>query len=240
MGADPYAASAASARTDMRGTSGVATSERLLAAAEALFSERGFAATSMRAVTHAAGVSVSAANYHFGSKLELLRAVCERQLGPINEERMRSLDELDARCAPAAPDVEAILHAFLRPAVLPTGVRSEDLREVASRLYADPPEVVAELKQRLFGPVMQRTIESLVRALPESSAESVRLAFQMSVGTMVHVVAGHLDTTVGLSSPYPRDEKLLDFMVAYCSGGFRASLAVASRLDTPAPPGGTP
>ena len=48
------------------------TKERLLDAAERLFAERGFEGASLRAVTQAAGTSVSAANYHFGSKEALL------------------------------------------------------------------------------------------------------------------------------------------------------------------------
>ena len=235
MDVDPHEASTGVDSADQR-RSAAGTRERLLAAGEVLFAERGFAATSMRALTQAAGVSLSAANYHFGSKFELLRAVCERQLGPVNDARLSALDELDARCAPEAPEVEAVMHAFLGPAILPEGARQEDLREVASRLYADPPEVVAELKQQLFGPVMQRVTESLVLAVPESSPASVMLAFQMSVGAMVHVVAGHLDNVVGLPSPYPRDEELLDFMVAYCSGGFRAGLAAADRSESPSTP----
>ena len=39
------------------------TRERILAAAEQLFGEQGFAATSLRAVTSAAGVNLAAVNY---------------------------------------------------------------------------------------------------------------------------------------------------------------------------------
>ena len=49
------------------------TKERLLDAAEELFAERGYAGTSLRAVTGAARVNLAAAHYHFGGKRELFQ-----------------------------------------------------------------------------------------------------------------------------------------------------------------------
>ena len=45
------------------------TSKAILEAAEQLFSERGFAETSLRTITARAGVNLAAVNYHFGSLL---------------------------------------------------------------------------------------------------------------------------------------------------------------------------
>src|SRR3954462_8973427 len=49
----------------------LATTEKILDTAEALFMEHGFEATSLRAITTAAGVNLASVNYHFGSKEEL-------------------------------------------------------------------------------------------------------------------------------------------------------------------------
>ena len=54
------------------------TKDRLLDAAEQLFAERGYDATSMRELTTAAAVNLAAVNYHFGSKRELFAAVFDR------------------------------------------------------------------------------------------------------------------------------------------------------------------
>ena len=45
------------------------TRERILDAAESLFIEHGFAATSLRAIATLAQVNLAATNYHFGSKI---------------------------------------------------------------------------------------------------------------------------------------------------------------------------
>ena len=72
------------------------TKERLLDAAESLFADHGFAATSLRMITSAAGVNLASVNYHYGSKEALIQAVLERRLGPLNRDRLRRLDAIEA------------------------------------------------------------------------------------------------------------------------------------------------
>ena len=51
------------------------TRDRILDAAEELFVEMGYAATSLRAIAQLADVNLAATNYHFGSKEGLLAAI---------------------------------------------------------------------------------------------------------------------------------------------------------------------
>ncbi len=57
---------------------GAASRERLLAAATALFAERGYAGTSVDRVAERAGIAKTALYYHFGNKEGILAAVLER------------------------------------------------------------------------------------------------------------------------------------------------------------------
>ncbi len=172
-----------------------ATKERLLQAAERLFAERGFEGTSMRAVTQAAGASVSAANYHFGSKLELLGATLRRRVEPINRRRLERLDALEAGARP--PAVEAVLDAFFRPAFERAAEVSDQdralLRHVATRLWTDPPEIVAALRRELFGRVNERFSAALARALPGVPADRASVLLQLSVGLLVHTLNGQVE-----------------------------------------------
>src|SRR5215467_10123248 len=54
------------------------TRNAVLCAAERLFAEQGFAATSMRDISSASGVSHPLIHHHFGSKAELYAAVKRR------------------------------------------------------------------------------------------------------------------------------------------------------------------
>ena len=91
-----------------------ATQTTILDAAEALFAETGFAATSLRELTAKAGANLAAVSYHFGSKEGLAIAVLKRRMDPINAERRARLDAL-----PAQPSVEAIVRAFVEPLLRP-------------------------------------------------------------------------------------------------------------------------
>ncbi len=146
-----------------RGRDGAATKERLLDAAELLFAERGFKGTSVRAVTRAAGVSVSAANYHFGSKEALLHATLSRVIEPVNRARLGRLDALEAQSGDRAAPIEAILDAFLRPTIerraQPGGPAR--FRHITALLYADPPELAAALRRDYFGPLLARFLRAL-------------------------------------------------------------------------------
>ena len=217
------------------GGRGAETRERLLDAAEQIFAERGFEGASIRAVTQAAGASVSAANYHFGSKEALLRETLLRRVGPLNERRLARLDALEADANGRPLKLETIVEAFLRP-VFEEHAASDDatarFRQVAARIYSDPPDVVAEMKRELFGPTATRFVAALAAALPEKSRAEVELGFQLTVGVMVHVISGHLVTVPGPEegececwTARLSDESVLQQMVAYVVAGLRAGSA---------------
>src|SRR4051812_45237275 len=90
------------------------TRTRILEAAEELFMQHGFEATSMRVLTARAGVNLAAVNYHFGSKHALIEAVFRRKLDPMNANRVAELDRLEKEAAGRALSTEAIIRAFVR------------------------------------------------------------------------------------------------------------------------------
>src|ERR1700741_5130295 len=55
-------------------------------AAEKLFAQRGFRATSIRDIAKAAQVSSAMISYYFGSKEQLLTAIMQRSIRTLNEE----------------------------------------------------------------------------------------------------------------------------------------------------------
>lgn len=70
----------------------VATRDRILAAARALFAERGFDGTSVRMIADRAGVSDPAVHYYFPSKYDLFRALMVQPDYRVPP-RARNLDE---------------------------------------------------------------------------------------------------------------------------------------------------
>ena len=84
------------------------TRERVLAAAIALFAERGYAGTSVRAICEAAEANVNAVSYHFGGKQALYQAIIDR----IGDDRLASAQRLLGRPPRDVADLEARLTLF--------------------------------------------------------------------------------------------------------------------------------
>src|SRR5882762_4243581 len=92
------------------------TRSRILDVAEELFGEQGLDRVSIRDITRMAKVNLAAINYHFGSKEDLIAAVFERRVVPVNEARLAALDAVQGS-GRRKPNLEYILEAFIRPTV---------------------------------------------------------------------------------------------------------------------------
>ncbi|WP_380879457.1 hypothetical protein ACFB49_22350 [Sphingomonas sp. DBB INV C78] len=84
-------------RLGRRATSAEAR-ERIIAAAEILFAERGIEAVSLREIAVAAGHgNNNAVQYHFGSKAGLVQAIFHHRVGQMEEPRHAMLAEAEAQ-----------------------------------------------------------------------------------------------------------------------------------------------
>ena len=135
------------------------TRDRLLDAAEALFMEHGFEATSLRAITAAAGANLAAVNYHFGGKEALFEAVLTRRLDPMNQERVALLTELENRGGAQAIGCEQILSAMLIPAIFDD--RAASLSRVPSQSGQVMKVIARSTKAPMCGCIASRSLESI-------------------------------------------------------------------------------
>lgn len=168
----------------------------ILDAAEELFARQGFDATSVRAVTRHAGMNPAAVHYHFGSKQVLLRALLERRIAPLNQERILLLDHASRS---GGPRLEDILDAYLRPVLRHAGVASGRLN---SLLLGLPDDLRSELLDDLFSALHRRFHAALRQALPGLTSGEVEERFRYSIAVMIHVASGEIDV-------YPSDAKAL-------------------------------
>jgi AcrR family transcriptional regulator len=168
------------------------TPRRLIEAAERLFIEGGEEATSLRAITRAAGVNVAAVHYHFGGRDELLRAVLDRKIAPLNAQRLRLLDQAVATHGDRVP-VEALLAAFLRPDLeLIAELRASGQVSFArfmGRAYTQPSATVAGFMDRQFQPVGDRLFALLERAVPDVDPAELRIRMRMVVALVTVLFA---------------------------------------------------
>jgi AcrR family transcriptional regulator len=184
----------------------------------------------MRAVTRAAGLSVSAANYHFGSKEALVREALLRALGPLSAERLERVEALEAaaRVEGRTPGVEELVEAFLRPAFAlrsrereSGGSPSRSYRLLWARLHLGNSQVAEEVKHELLNPAFRRYLDALARSLPDRDREDLALAFQLALGSALHVLGGHAEQLADLEPL--EDEALLGRLVRFAAAGIRAA-----------------
>lgn len=89
--------------------------ESLLDAAEALFAEHGYAATSTREIVKLSGDTLGTLSYHFGGKQKLLEAILERRFAGVDECRLayyRDMEE-SAQGVTLTGTIRAIVLPFL-------------------------------------------------------------------------------------------------------------------------------
>src|ERR1700712_4768733 len=97
--------------------SGQDTRERILAAAELLYAQKGVDQTSTREITALAGVNVASVNYHFRSKGALTEEIFMRLAERVTLRRSDELSRLvnSAQRLGGFPKLEELIDCFVRP-----------------------------------------------------------------------------------------------------------------------------
>ena len=101
-------------KTSRRSQRSLATSERILDAAEELFAKHGIYGVTMREIAELANVDTALLHYYFESKRGVFDAVFARRADTLNSERMREMDRYESENA-GHYELEAIIGAYLRP-----------------------------------------------------------------------------------------------------------------------------
>ena len=169
------------------------TKARILDAAERLFVEHGFEATSLRQLTAAAGVNLASVNYHFGSKEELFQAVLTRRLDPMNQERIELLTNLERESAGKALSCEKVLFAMLIPALkLARDERrgGKNFLRLLGRAYADPAPFIRHFLSQQYTGMIGRYKEAFLRALPQLSRHELTWRLHFVMGALSYTLAG--------------------------------------------------
>jgi AcrR family transcriptional regulator len=214
-----------------------ATKEKILDAAEALFMEHGFEATSLRQITATAGVNLAAVNYHFGSKEELFQAVLTRRLDPMNQERIALLARFEREAAPRTLSCECILAAMFIPALRLARDRrrgGKDFLRLLGRAYADPAPFIRQFLSQQYAVMISRFKAAFGRALPQLPKRELSWRLHFVMGALSYTLAG-TDALKLIAELNPRDtqndETLLRRLAPFLVAGLKAPLPDLVELD---------
>lgn len=205
----------------------------ILDTAEALFAERGFAATSLRTITARAGVNLASVNYHFGSKEALIRSLFERRIIPMNRERLRLLDELRVHHRGQAIPLEALIDAFMHPALelaRDTEQGGAVFLRLLGRSYTEPSTALHEAIRSMHEPVIDRFKAAFAEALPQLPSEEFYWRMHFMVGLLAYMMSGtdmmRLVASCRRCDPMDTDAMIRRLQV-FLSAGMRAPLPQA-------------
>ena len=207
--------------------------ERILDAAEAIFASRGYHGATIRDITDAAGVPLSLARYHFGSKDQLYQQVLGRRAEETCQQLEASLQHA-LTIAPSEGRLEAVVDAMVslsveRLAGGDPGWRNylwllSQLNQLTGR-----PELLKPFRDRYIG-TLGRYRAALRAILPQAERATIDWSLhflQILVGHAMLdlVVTGMLDGREAATVDW---SQLRCHLVAHVVGGIRAQLALGA------------
>ncbi|WIY00549.1 TetR family transcriptional regulator [Amycolatopsis mongoliensis] len=178
-----------------------ATRESILVTAERLFAEHGVQVVSNRHISEAAGQGNNAAvNYHFGTKVDLVRAIVRR-----HSERM---ERLRAELVEAIED-DGDLRDWVACLVRPSTTYLRELgaptwfARFSAQVMTDPAlrEIIAE--ESLASPALARAVAGLNRCLDGLPADVRAERSDMARQLMIHMTAER-ERALAEGTPTPR------------------------------------
>jgi AcrR family transcriptional regulator len=202
------------------------TKQRILDVAERLFAEQGFAGTSLRSIISGAEVNLAAIHYHFHSKESLLESVLIRRIGPLNEERLKLLDQYEQASAKKGASLEDVLRAFFGPPMrlILSSREGRVFGKLVGRLHSETASMFMDIAKRHFGPISQRFRAALHRAVPEVPPEDLYWRMHFAVGVMAHTLScwDRLDLLSDGMCKVSDADSAIPRLVDFVAAGFRA------------------
>ncbi len=154
------------------------TRDRIMKAAERLFAEKGYDATSIRAIVAKARVNQAAINYHFDGKDGLYREVLRAAFRGMTENQLAHAQDVKTLSR------EAALDEFIRRQLRPLSARDELSRHM--RIFnwetVRPTPVFRSLVAEEASPFLGMAADLVRRFMPEADRKTLTVAAIWLIG----------------------------------------------------------
>lgn len=174
--------------TDFQAKNGVSVKDvrdRLLDAAEKLFSEHGFADTSVRDITAEANCNIAAVNYHFGGKDKLYIEMFRRHMERVFARHKVNIETV---MNSANPTLEKLLETIAETCM--EALSGTDARIPMFKLMVREtlnPQLKEEVVSTdILKDLLNRISEALMRLLPGLTHRRAMLCVYTIEGTLMH------------------------------------------------------
>lgn len=203
------------------------TKNRILDTAELLFAARGFKATSLRAITTAAGVNLASVNYHYGDKKGLIRAVLSRyleQFMPALEMELVTLHQRDEF------SMEEVFFCAKQPLLTLDTCKANGTTIFMSLLGRGYTDVQGHLRWFItthYDEVIQLFISAVRRAHPCLDPETLFWRLHFTLGAAVFTMASSTalcEIAANDFSNQIQSDDLINRLVPYLAAGVAAPI----------------
>ncbi len=162
---------------------------RLLDAAERLFAQKGFDATSVRDITNHAGCNVAAVNYHFHSKQNLYNEVFLRRITAMRAVRLAAIENVMSQTTPSPTLTDLIRsfsNAFLEPLLDKT--TGQTFLKLVVREMNDPRLPKDVFVKEMVTPTLTSLGKALTTLCPHLDQKQIYLSIISILGQLIHVI----------------------------------------------------
>ncbi len=198
---------------------------RLLDAAEQLFSEHGFDATSVRDIAAEARCNLASVNYYFGGKDKLYQEVWRRQLKIMREKRLASIEKVMNQ-QDKAPILEDLLKSFAEAFIEPMldVSRARRLLKLMAREMVDQhlsPEIF--IKEMII-PTMSALGQALTKICPGLNKKNLHMLIMSITAQLVHIVHTKAVMEQIQSPELPKFDlsEVVNHVIKFSTAGIRA------------------
>ncbi len=233
---DIAALTAAGSTTANEARTKLSTKARILHATESLFLQRGYEGTSLRAITTEANVNLAAVNYHYGSKEELFALLLQERLDPLNADRAKRLEALQAKGFDREHRVEQIIATLFLPALAlarDTDQGGPDFLRFIGRAYADPSDFVRNLLAERYAKTNLKFKQAFAEALPHLSEHDLAMRLNFILDAVSSTLASEdVRRVIGGIQPSAvnDDTTLLAYLAPFLGAALRANVRTAAQI----------
>ncbi|GLX84701.1 TetR family transcriptional regulator [Thalassotalea loyana] len=205
----------------------MSTKEKILDAAEKLFSDNGFNGTSLREITSQAEVNLAAVNYHFGSKRELIKAVMSRYMNELSPRLMTTLTSVQAKDKPTLIEV---FSAFVEPLLALNTFRENGTSiflQLLGRGYTDSQGFLRWFLTTKYPQVIESFIAAVQKAYPELEPEEMFWRLHFTMGTVVFTMSSSdalIDIAQNDYGQHINIEDVIEKLIPYVAAGVGAPI----------------
>lgn len=182
----------------------IASRDRFLDAAGALYVDLGYGGCTIRLIAHEAKTSLARLNRHWEGKVQLFEDVFARHCGEIHTAQMAALEAASSKLHEDPRELFAeIIRAFFGPVFTESNDSTSAAgRKVYCRALVDPAPEVRRIIRDLTSPMADRMVEMLRKTMPAAGPEAFMLSVSVLFGSYIHsqLFGDELAASTGIAS----------------------------------------